>query len=108
MLLGDPLRDRESEASPLGPSAAVGTGPRDVASIEPLEDMGDLVVRNAGATIGHRQPRRAVDATNTNLHRRVLVRELDGVVEQDEDELTEQRRIAENRRLLEFVHIDPN
>ncbi len=91
MGLGDPLGDRQTEASPTDAAFLVGN------PVEAFEDMRQALCRDAFARIGDRSQHFLPLATETNLDFAAGLVVLNGVCEQVEDDLLQAIAIPRDR-----------
>src|SRR6266436_4288714 len=97
---GDPASDREAEPGPVGLPAGR------VAAIEALEHVRQLLGGDANAGVAHDDRGPAVLRRYVQPNATARRRELDGVVEHNQEQLAYQRRIGEDLRLLECADLD--
>ena len=89
MRIDDPLGDRESE-----PAAAVLAGARLVRAVETFEDMREIARRDPLTGVGHRDLCAAVLANHPHRHLPTRRRMRQGVVDKDQQELTDANQVG--------------
>src|SRR5690242_17742611 len=96
--VGDPAGDGQAEAGSLPFTAGAFT------AVEALKDVGQLVGRNPDAGIDDAYGRGAVLQARVDPHAPSRRRELDGVVEENPEQLAQGHGVAAHRALLESAH----
>src|SRR3989441_654142 len=100
--VGDPAGDREAQAG------ALRLPPRLVSPVEALEHVGELRGGDPNPRVRDDDGRPAVHGCNVEPDATARGRELDGVVEHDQEQLTDQSRITGDPRLFERADVDPD
>src|SRR6266480_5661593 len=85
--IGNPAGDREAEPRP------VRLPPGRISAVEALEHVGELLGRDADAGVRYDHRRPAVLDGHVETHMTPGGRELDGIVEDDQEQLADERSI---------------
>src|SRR6266550_1948903 len=100
MFAGNPTGDGQTKSGALRPAACR------LSAKKSLKNPPQLHGFDADASIGHREHGRPIDHRHPDMHVSPRIGELDGIVEDDHHQLTDERRVAFDRRLLELVDSD--
>src|SRR6266498_2169039 len=98
MLFCDPSGDRKPQ------TRAVPTLSTAFPAIEPVKDMWEIVSRDSNSSVPHDKCWTTLVHRDAELNFSSCRRELDGVVEKDEEHLANKRRISVHGCLLEPAH----
>ena len=79
---------------------------RGIAAVEPLEDVRELVRRNARAAVGDREKRMPLLPTDPHGDRAAGRGELHRIVEQDHHQLSQEVRVTVHRGFLELPDLE--
>src|SRR6266567_30890 len=97
MGIGDPACDRQAKTRALAPHTS------GITAVETIEYMRQLISRNSNPAVFNDQRYDAIGFENAETYLAPARRELDGVIEQDHCEASNQLTVAFDRRVVEIA-----